>query len=193
MGELRSGIGLEMSASCRRTPMMATTGSIWLGEIQAPSGRRRVGSMQGARFSQWLILRRTPGAGPRARRRSRSRPSRSRSCAGSMRCSRSSGPSTAGARKCACRSAAAHRPLAPILCYIGRCARRGNDLVSAIQLHSEALGELHSVPSGWARMLVQQCRRVWVADRPGESRGCFADPIAADSAPLLCSAVVPPR
>ena len=82
-------------------PMMATTSSIWLGEIQARSGRRRVGSMQGARSSPWLILRRTPGAGPRARRRSRSRPSRSRSCAGSMRCSRSSGPSTAGARKSA--------------------------------------------------------------------------------------------
>ena len=71
------------------------------GEVLGPSWRRRVGCMPGARSSPWPTSRRTPGAKPRARRRSRCRRSRSRSCAASTRCSRSSDPSTARAPRSA--------------------------------------------------------------------------------------------
>jgi hypothetical protein len=50
-----------------------------------------------ARSSQWPILSITPGAKPRAKRRSRCLPSRSRSCVASIHCSTSSDPSMARA------------------------------------------------------------------------------------------------
>jgi transposase len=87
----------DMPASCRRTPMTGTTGSIRPDEVLGPSWRRHVGCMPGARSLPWPTSRKTLDAKPQARKRSRCRRSRSRSCTVSMRCSRSSDPSTASA------------------------------------------------------------------------------------------------
>ena len=89
--------GWLLPASCKRTPMTGTTSSIRPGEVLGRSWRRHVGCMRGARSSPWPTSRRTRDARPRARKRSRCRPSRSRSCAVSTRCSRSSDPSMARA------------------------------------------------------------------------------------------------
>ena len=68
------------------------------GEVRGRSSRLRVGSMPGARSLPWPISRRTHGARRPARRKSRSRPLRSRSSAASTPCSISSARSTAKPR-----------------------------------------------------------------------------------------------
>ena len=74
-------------------------------ETGAGQGGGVLGPCAAGRSSPWPIWKRTPGAGRPARRRSSSRPWRSRSCAGSTPCSRSSGPSTATPPRRARRSA----------------------------------------------------------------------------------------
>ena len=91
-------------ASCKRTPMTATTGSISRTASPVRSWKRRVGCMRAARSSPWPTSRRMRAAGLREKRRSRSRRSPSRSCAASTRCLPSSARSTARARKSALRS-----------------------------------------------------------------------------------------
>nr|GAJ37691.1 hypothetical 61.7 kDa protein y4HP [Bradyrhizobium sp. DOA9] len=88
------GIWRGMPASCRPTPMTGTTSSIWRDASQAQSGRLPADRRDGARSLPWPTSKRMPGARPPARRKSRSLRSRSRSCGGSMHCSRSSAPST---------------------------------------------------------------------------------------------------
>ena len=95
------GIWLDMPASSKQMPMTGTTSSIRPGEVLGPSWRRLVGCMPGARSSPWPTSRKTLDAKPQARKRSRCRPSRSRSCAASTRCSRSSDPSMARAPRSA--------------------------------------------------------------------------------------------
>jgi len=78
------------------------TGRCWIYVRDASpdrSGRLPAGRMEGVRSSPWPTSKRMHGARLPAKRRSRSRPSRSRSCAGSMRCSRSNAPSMAGVRR----------------------------------------------------------------------------------------------
>ena len=86
-------------ASYRRTPTTGTTSFICQAGNRAPFGRRPVGFMPGVRSSSWPTSRRTLVARPRARRRLRCRRSRSKSCAASTRCSKSSDRSTARALK----------------------------------------------------------------------------------------------
>ena len=104
---------------------------------QGRSWRRHVGCMPGARSSPWPTSRRTLDAKPRARKRSRCRPSRSRSCAVSTRCSRSSDPSTARAPGTPGRQADVSRPLVDDLQVYMRAQvvrlARGHDLAKAIK------------------------------------------------------------
>jgi transposase len=92
-----------MQASCRPTLMMDITSSIWLGAILDRSVGQLVGSMRGARSSLWPTLKRMRVVRPTAKRKSLSPRSRSRSCVGSMSCSRSSARLMAGAPRNAVR------------------------------------------------------------------------------------------
>ena len=95
---IRRAIWPGMPGCSRPTRLTDIASSIRLTEVPVASSRQDAGFMPAARSSSWPISRRTRDAGPRARRQSRSRPSRSRSCAASTRCSKSSGPSMANLR-----------------------------------------------------------------------------------------------
>lgn len=94
-GEHPQGTWLATQASCKRTPMTGTTSSIRSDGAPGRFWKRRAGCTPDDHSSPWPTSRRTRGAEPQARKRSRCRRSRSRSCAVSTRYSRSSGPSTA--------------------------------------------------------------------------------------------------
>lgn len=114
-------------------------------------------------YSAGPISKRMRAAKPPARGRSRSRPSRSRSCGGSMRCSRSSAPSMAGAPERLEMRQTLSRPLVEDLqvymreqlAKLSPWGRPGQ----GVQLHPEAVGELHAVPGGRPSLSLEQCRR----------------------------------
>jgi len=69
---IRRRIWPATPASCKPTPMRATTGCTCRTASRGRSGRRRVGSMPGVHSSPWPTSRRTRAARRRAKRRSRS-------------------------------------------------------------------------------------------------------------------------
>ena len=166
---IRRRIWRDIPASCKQTPMTATTSCISQTGSPGRSGRRRAGCMRGARSSPWPTSRRTRAAKLPVRRRSRSRRSPSRWCAASTRCLRSSARSTARAP----RSALAVRRVKPAP---GRRsqdlhARAGGEAVARARprqgnpVHAQAQAGFHAIPRRRARLHVEQCRRAWAARR----------------------------
>ena len=141
-----------------------TTNSTSPSEVLGRSGKRPVGSMPGARSSPWRILRKTRGARLRARRRSPSRRLRSRSCAASTPCSRSSARSMAKSadHRKAVRQAQSAPLVADLEAYMReQCAKlsRGHDLAKAMNYMFKRWALLHTLPRRWPRLPLEQCRR----------------------------------
>lgn len=83
-------------ASCRPTPMTGSTSPIWRDATWTDPGSGVLGPCAAPVLRHGRYRRECASQGRRQEGEPRSRPSRSRSCGGSMHCSRSSAPSMAG-------------------------------------------------------------------------------------------------
>jgi len=119
---IRRCIWPDMPASCRQTPMMLQPAYL-AGRDPGPIQRRRAGCTPGVVLHHGYLEENARRKGPGQEGYPASRPSRSKSAAGSTRCSRSSGPSTVGARRTSGRPADASRPLVDDLHVIAGASR----------------------------------------------------------------------
>ena len=92
---IRGAIWPGIVGSSRLMPSMDIASSMCPTEIPDDSSRQHAGFTPDVRSSRWPISMKTHVEEPPAIRKSRSRRLRLKSCAASMRCSRSSAPSTA--------------------------------------------------------------------------------------------------
>ena len=158
----------DMPASCRPTPMTGTTSSIWRDASPARSGRRRAGSHARRPFFAMADIEenaRRKAAGKKEIPLSPIAIEVVRRIDALFEIERSINGKSAEERLAGAADAepAAGRGSPGLYARAARQALPWARPGQGVQLHPEALGELHPVPRGRPRVSLQQCRRTRAA------------------------------